>query len=165
MPFKLFAALSAAALAGSAVLTDRHSDLQGATAEREFPPTGQFIEVNGRKVHVVVAGEGPDVVLIHGAGGATHSWRHLIPLLTDQFRVVAIDLPGQGFTKLGAQRRCGLDQMSEDIVTLCTAENFQPSAIIGHSTGAAIALRMAELWQPNPPTSSVLTQLLNRFLA
>ena len=125
----------------------------------------RFVNCKPHKWHVQELDSGPLLLLIHGARGATHSWRHLLPLLTDQFRVVAIDLPGQGFTKLGAQRRCGLDQMSEDIVTLCTAENFQPSAIIGHSAGAAIALRMAELWQPNPPTSSVLTQLLNRFLA
>lgn len=83
--------------------------------------------------------------MIHGAGGATHSWQHLIPYFAATHRVVAIDLPGQGFTQLGAQHRCGLDHMAEDLVALCRAEDLHPTTIIGHSAGAAIALRMAEL--------------------
>lgn len=84
------------------------------------------------------------VLLIHGAGGSTHSWQHLIGYLAKSHRVVAVDLPGQGFTQLGAQRRCGLNAMSEDLIRLCTAENLCPGLVIGHSAGAAIALRMAE---------------------
>jgi hypothetical protein len=61
--------LSVAALAGCAVLADRQSAARISAAERKFPPMGQFIDVNGRKVHAVVAGNGPNVVLIHGAGG------------------------------------------------------------------------------------------------
>ncbi len=94
--------------------------------------------------HVQDVGDGPLLLLIHGAGGSTHCWQHLIPALSANHRVVAFDLPGQGFTKLGAQQRCGLDPMAEDILALCTAQDWQPAALIGHSAGAAIALRMAE---------------------
>lgn len=82
------------------------------------------------------------MLLLHGAGGATHSFRHLAPLLLG-YRVIMIDLPGQGFTRMGA-KRCGVDAMAADIATLCNAQNWQIHAIIGHSAGAAIALRMAE---------------------
>jgi magnesium chelatase accessory protein len=95
--------------------------------------------------HVQEMGAGPLILLLHGAGGATHSWRHLLPLLGAAHRVVAIDLPGQGFTRLGARGRCGLDPMAEDIARLCGAEGWQPMAIIGHSAGGALALRLAEL--------------------
>ena len=95
--------------------------------------------------HVQEMGAGPLILLLHGAGGATHSWRHLMPLLAADHRVVAIDLPGQGFTRLGARGRCGLDPMAEDIVRLCAAEGWQPFAIIGHSAGGALALRLAEM--------------------
>ena len=94
---------------------------------------------------VVEAGEGPVVLLLHGAGGSGHSFRHLIPLLTPHFRVVVPDLPGQGFTRSGARSRYGIDHMAEDLVQLCTAMNIAPVAVIGHSAGAALALRLAEL--------------------
>lgn len=104
----------------------------------------RFVICKPHRWHIQDIGTGPLLLLIHGAGGATHSWQHLIPYLAKSHRVVAIDLPGQGFTQLGAQRRCGLDAMSEDLIALCKAENLHPSAIIGHSAGAAIALRMSE---------------------
>lgn len=92
------------------------------------------------------------MLLIHGAGGATHSFHHLIPLLTPQYRVIALDLPGQGFTLLGARHRCGLDAMVEDIATLAAQQNWPPAIIIGHSAGAAIGLALAE----RIPTTAVI---------
>lgn len=111
----------------------------------------RFVLSKPHRWHVQDIGEGPLVLLIHGAGGATHSWQHVIPYLVKTHRVVAIDLPGQGFTQLGAQHRCSLGAMAEDILALCRAEQLHPTTLIGHSAGAAIALRMAELMpQPTP---------------
>lgn len=95
--------------------------------------------------HIQEAGEGPLVLLIHGAGGATQSFRGLFPILAETNRVIAVDLPGQGFTQLGAQYRCGLDQMSEDLLSLCRDQGWVPDLIVGHSAGVAIALRLWEL--------------------
>jgi magnesium chelatase accessory protein len=95
--------------------------------------------------HVQVMGAGPTVMLVHGAGGATHSWRGLAPILAERWRVVMIDLPGQGFSRPGRRDRFGLDAMAEDIATLSAQEGWQPRAIIGHSAGGAIALRLAEI--------------------
>lgn len=89
-------------------------------------------------------GAGPVILLLHGAGGATHSWRNLMPLLAG-YRVVALDLPGQGFTRMGSRRRCGVDAMAEDIAALCVQQGWQLHAVIGHSAGGAIALRLSEL--------------------
>lgn len=94
--------------------------------------------------HIQETGAGPTVLLIHGAGGATHSWRDILPELATDMHVIALDLPGQGFTQLGARQRCGLDHMSSDIASLCTSQGWHPDAIIGHSAGAAIALRLSE---------------------
>jgi magnesium chelatase accessory protein len=107
-------------------------------------------------------GEGPLLLLIHGAGGATQSWRHLMPLLAKKYRTIAVDLPGQGFTKLGAQRRCGLDEMSADLQQLANQQGWHPVALIGHSAGAAIALRMAEEMTP-PPQVIGLNAALGNF--
>ena len=93
--------------------------------------------------HVQEAGTGPTVLLFHGAGGATHSWRELFPILTRQFHVVAIDLPGQGFTQSGARQRAGLADMTADLASLIDAQRWRPEALIGHSAGGAIALSLA----------------------
>ena len=87
----------------------------------------------------------PTVVLLHGAGGSGHSFRALIPLLTPHYRVIVPDLPGQGCTRAGGLRRLGLDAMAEDVTRLCLSLGPAPLAVIGHSAGAAIALRMADI--------------------
>ncbi len=94
---------------------------------------------------VLDIGTGPVMLLLHGAGGSGHSFRNLIPLLTPHYRVIVPDLPGQGFTRAGQRGQLGLDAMASDLARLCAAENWAPVAIIGHSAGAALALRMAEM--------------------
>ncbi len=97
------------------------------------------------------------MLLLHGAGGSTHSFRDLIPLLAGTFRVIALDLPGQGFTQLGARHRCGLDAMAQDIAKLCAHEGWQPTAIIGHSAGGALALRLSgQVLSPRGHTPDVI---------
>ena len=93
--------------------------------------------------HIQDAGSGDTLLLIHGAGGATQSWRGVFPLLAQTHHVVALDLPGQGFTELGARSRCGLQHSAADLATLIAQEGWQPKAIIGHSAGGAIALQLA----------------------
>ena len=93
---------------------------------------------------VIDEGTGPALLLLHGAGGSGHSFRNLIPHLAPHYRLIVPDLPGQGFTRSGARSRYGLDAMAEDLVVLCTTMGIDPVAVIGHSAGAAIALRMAD---------------------
>ncbi len=93
---------------------------------------------------VTEAGQGPTLLMLHGAGGSAHSFRALIPLLAPQYHLVIPDLPGQGFTRAGNKGRLGLDHMAEDLTRLCEAMAIKPRFILGHSAGAAIALRMSE---------------------
>lgn len=99
--------------------------------------------------HVQRWGEGPDLLLLHGAGASAHSWHPLVPFLAG-YRRIAPDLPGQGFTRAGNRQRLGLDAMAEDLAALCQGQGWQPAAIVGHSAGAAVALRLAEIL-PQPP--------------
>ena len=94
--------------------------------------------------HVQETGQGETILLLHGAGGSVHSFRDMIPMLAVRYRVVAVDLPGQGFTRLGARHRSGLREMSEDLAALCVQENWQPVAVVGHSAGAALALQLSK---------------------
>ncbi len=122
----------------------------------------RFVLCKPHRWHVQEMGEGPLILLLHGAGGSTQSWRHLMPHLAKHARVVAIDLPGQGFTKSGAQQRHGLTPMAQDIATLCAQEGWRPAAIIGHSAGGAIALEMtADM--TTPPVVVGLNAALSNF--
>ncbi len=93
---------------------------------------------------VVEVGSGPTILMLHGAGGSAHSFRALIPLLTPHYHLLIPDLPGQGFTRAGNKGRLGLDPMAEDLARLCETMTIKPRFILGHSAGAAIALRMSE---------------------
>ena len=102
----------------------------------------RFVEARPYRWHVQQLGAGPDLLLLHGAGAATHSWRHLAPRLAERFRCTLVDLPGHGFTPRVAGRS-GLEHMAEDLTALMAALDLTPDALVGHSAGAAIALRLA----------------------
>ena len=105
----------------------------------------RFVEAGGLRWHVQDSG-GPDrpcLLLLHGAGAATHSWRDLLPLLARDFRVVAPDLPGHGFTGHPAAAAMGVAGMAKLVAALAHALAIQPVAVVGHSAGAAIAARAA----------------------
>lgn len=102
----------------------------------------RFAMTRGVRWHVQRGGTGPRLLLLHGAGASTHSWRGLIPLLTPSFEVLAPDLPGQGFSS-GAAPRFTLPGMAQDVAALLAEEAFAPDLVVGHSAGGAIALRMA----------------------
>ncbi len=105
----------------------------------------RFLRVVPHEWHVQVMGEGSPLLLLHGAGGSSHSWRDLMPLLARRWQVIAPDLPGQGFTRAGGLNRRGLDATAEDLARLCAMQGWRPAALIGHSAGAAVALRLAEI--------------------
>lgn len=124
---------------------------------RRFWPNAQFSRfatAGPHRWHVQEAGAGHELLLLHGAGSSTHTWRKLLPDLAGDFHVVAPDLPGQGFTRLGARDRCGLAEMSADIALLLAELGSAPEVILGHSAGAAIGLRLA-LDLPVPPKAVV----------
>jgi magnesium chelatase accessory protein len=86
-------------------------------------------------------GEGPSILLIHGTGASTHSWRELAPLLARDFTVLALDLPGHGFTECPPQRRLSLPAMASAVAALAESIGLRPLAVVGHSAGVAVALR------------------------
>jgi magnesium chelatase accessory protein len=88
-------------------------------------------------------GDGPPVVLLHGTGAATHSWRGLMPLLARDHRVIAMDLPGHGFTRGRPAGGLTLPGMAKAVAALLDALEAQPCLLVGHSAGAAIALTLA----------------------
>lgn len=111
---------------------------------RDWPhrETSRFVAAGPLTWHVQEMGSGPAVVLLHGTGAATHSWRHLMPLLAQHNRVIAMDLPGHGFTRGRPAGGLTLPGMAAAVATLLQKLEVRPERLIGHSAGAAIALRM-----------------------
>ncbi|NBO21346.1 MAG: alpha/beta hydrolase, partial [Rhodobacteraceae bacterium] len=115
-------------------------------AEAAFPPQGQFLLVEGHRVHAVVAGTGPDLVLIHGASGTTRDFSFdLIPALAQRYRVIAFDRPGLGYSDdLG---EAGLDPREQARVLALAADQLGVTSpvVLGQSYGGIVALAWAEL--------------------
>jgi magnesium chelatase accessory protein len=105
--------------------------------------SSEFVEAGGRHWHVQRMGQGPCLLLLHGTAAATHSWRDLAPILAPHFTLIAPDLPGQGFTTGLPQARVSLAGFSEALHALLKQLQVSPDLVLGHSAGAAIALRMA----------------------
>lgn len=85
----------------------------------------------------------PELLLIHGTGASSHSWRDLAPLLARHAGVTAIDLPGHGFSAPARGDGATLPAMACGVRALLVAMGARPSVLVGHSAGAAIAVRMA----------------------
>ncbi|RQR62525.1 alpha/beta hydrolase [Burkholderia sp. Bp9125] len=101
------------------------------------------IEANGIRQHYVEAGEGPAVVLLHGFPETYYAWRHQIPVLARQFRVIAPDLRGYGATDKPA---AGYDKrtMANDLRALLDMLEIDRIALVGHDRGARVATRFAK---------------------
>lgn len=126
--------------------------LQWATDLPGWPhaQASQRVKACGMHWHVQVfrhsAKEAPSVLLIHGTGASTHSWRDLISLLVPHATVLAVDLAGHGFSDMPdggtASSIFTLPGMARSLGDVLNAVAIAPNLVAGHSAGAAIALRM-----------------------
>lgn len=93
--------------------------------------------------HVQQTGSGPVMLLVHGTGASTHSWRALIPLLAQHYTVVAVDLPGHGFTDSRRGGCMSITGMSACVAALLRTLVLDPAYCVGHSAGAVVLCQMA----------------------
>ncbi|WP_306120413.1 MULTISPECIES: alpha/beta fold hydrolase BchO [unclassified Roseitalea] len=85
----------------------------------------------------------PACLLVHGTGASTHSYRDLMPQLADRFDVLAMDLPGHGFTTGARGKALTLPGMAAELAIVLDGLSFRPAIAVGHSAGAAILIEMA----------------------
>lgn len=110
----------------------------------------RFVELPEQRWHVQVSGQGPVLLLLHGTGASSHSWRDLVPVLEPHCTVVRPDLPGHAFSPLRAGHPPSLDHIATSLCRLLDRLGLWPAAIAGHSAGAAVAARLM-LDQPDRP--------------
>ncbi|QFU08976.1 Soluble epoxide hydrolase [Rhodobacteraceae bacterium THAF1] len=142
------AALSAALLIG---VTAVASCARTRAAEEAYPPLGQFVTVNDRRVHYVQEGSGPDLVLIHGASGNVRDWTfRFVDRVKDRYRVTVFDRPGLGYTDPDPALTGPFDARAEgpeDQAALLHAAAEQVGVsnevVVGHSYGGAVAMAWA----------------------
>jgi magnesium chelatase accessory protein len=121
-----------------------------ATDGKDWPnrEASRFVRAGGYEWHVQMMGSGPVCLVLHGTGAATNSWRDVMPLLAKHCTVVAMDLPGHGFTK-GSGKSPTLEGMAASVAALLDELKLTPDLIVGHSAGVAIAaqLLLDRKWQ------------------
>lgn len=111
----------------------------------------RFVQTPRLRWHVQYAphadAQAPTVLLLHGTGASTHSWRDVFPLLAAQCSVLALDFPGHAFSATPAPSQVAtlfsLPGMAAGVAELLAHMAIRPDTIVGHSAGAAVACMLS----------------------
>ena len=141
---------------GSVVLATLSITLLDPVTAFAQAPQGKFAEVNGVRLHYLVAGKGDPVVLLHGYAQTSHMWLPLISKLADRHTVIAPDLrgfgqssaPADGYTKAA---------MAQDIHALVKSLKYDRIRLVGHDIGLMVAYAYAAQY-PNEVDRLVLME-------
>jgi pimeloyl-ACP methyl ester carboxylesterase len=115
-----------------------------ARAVADHPPLGRIVTVGGTRLHVLQAGEGPDLVLIHGASGNMRDFTFdLVGRLTDRYRVTLVDRPGLGHSDRLDRDGASIFEQADLLVAAVAQLGIERPLVLGHSYGGAVALAWA----------------------
>ena len=104
--------------------------------------TSRYIDTGELRLHAVIGGEGPPLLLVHGWPESWYAWRLLMPALARDFEVIAVDQRGMG---LSDKPQDGYDAgtLAGDLVALMDALGHERFAVVGHDTGYIISYALA----------------------
>jgi pimeloyl-ACP methyl ester carboxylesterase len=104
--------------------------------------TSRYIDTGDVRLHAVIGGDGPPLLLVHGWPQTWYAWRLLMPALARDFQVIAVDQRGIG---LSDKPEDGYDTgtLAGDLIGLMDALGHQRFAVVGHDTGFAIGYALA----------------------
>ncbi|MEV6560495.1 alpha/beta hydrolase [Nocardia sp. NPDC051756] len=117
------------------------------SAHRSVAATGaSTLTVDGHDLQVSQDGpaDGPALVLIHGLAGSTHWWDRLVPLLTNSYRVIRVDLLGHGSSAKPDGDRYSIPAHANRVAGVLEQLGIPHAIVVGHSTGGAVATSLAE---------------------
>lgn len=116
----------------------------GSSAAAESPRKGKMTKVTGGKIHWVDYGSGTPIVMIHGLGGNLQNFTYsLTDELIDDYRVIAIDRPGCGWSERDGADQATLPEQARMIAEFIERESLGKPLVVGHSLGGAIAETLA----------------------
>lgn len=102
------------------------------------------VDADGLRWCVQQAGQGAQtLLLLHGTGASMHSFQPLLPLLAETFHCIVPDLPGHGDSGRPRRDQLTMAGMGAALAALLAVLGRQPDVVLGHSAGAALAVRMA----------------------
>lgn len=110
------------------------------------PEIGRTIDVNGIRTNLHDIGSGQPVMLIHGSGpGVTAwaNWRLVMPELSRNYRVIAPDMLGFGFTERPNNTQCNVERWVNHAIGILDALDIEQCDLVGNSFGGGIALALA----------------------
>ena len=116
-------------------------------ADWPYRQASHTVRAAGQDWHLQILGQplgqAPTMLLLHGTGASTHSWRALMPQLMPHFCLLLPDLPGHGASARPAQDQgLSLPGMALGLAALLKVLRLSPDVIVGHSAGAAVAARL-----------------------
>ncbi len=116
--------------------------------QEKFPNGCQFIEIldanqNLIKLAYGEKGQGKTLILLHGWGGWSYTWRHSVDALAEHFKVICLDFKGAGFSDKPIQAEVAGHQIIE-IIRFIEQISDQPVILVGESLGGLVALAVAE---------------------
>ena len=131
----------ATALAVSALVNHRLAR----RAERDYPPAGRFVQVDGVRLHYVERGSGEPLVLLHGNGSMIHDFETsgLIDLAARKYRVIAIDRPGYGHSSRPRSTVWTPEAQADVVHAALTQLGVEHATVLGHSWGCSVAVALA----------------------
>lgn len=152
--------IAAMALAAStAALGAAHLFVRKRTGEAESGnrPIGQFITVDGVRLHYLDRGRGPAVVYLHGNGTSIQDFElsGVTALDGDHFRMIAFDRPGFGYSERPAGERWDAARQAQLIGKALVQLGVETPTVVAHSWGTLVALELASMMVP-PLRSLVL---------
>ena len=113
--------------------------------EAMLPPRGRFMDIDGQRIHYTdTGGSGPAVVLIHGLAGNMLNFNYTMPeKLAADFRVIAVDRPGSGYSTRPDDASATLAAQAATLATLFRQLELGRAILVGHSLGGALSLALA----------------------
>ncbi|MCS7095354.1 MAG: alpha/beta hydrolase [Thaumarchaeota archaeon] len=109
---------------------------------REHVAHGKHVDVNGIRTFCVDIGRGSAVLLIHGWGSSSFTWRKNYSSLAEGFRVIAVDLPGFGLSER-LKEGLRLSSVTEHLLKLAEVLGLGSLSVVGLSMGGVIASHLA----------------------
>jgi pimeloyl-ACP methyl ester carboxylesterase len=98
----------------------------------------QFVTIDNHSIHYTMQGQGKPLILVHGFGCSTYTWRKLIPLLSDTYTVYAIDLLGFGLSDKPPGGKYDLQSQGELVFKFMDALHIPSATLVGHSIGGPV---------------------------